>query len=56
MNNIIEVNILNGNFKEEDVLLRRISMVPTDLPFDVKPLQFPLRLAFAMVINKAQGQ
>ncbi|GBN48131.1 hypothetical protein AVEN_24230-1 [Araneus ventricosus] len=28
----------------------------TDLPFDFKRLQFPIWLAFAMTINKAQGQ
>ncbi len=31
-------------------------MVPTDMPFEFKRLQFPVRLAFAMSINKAQGQ
>ncbi|XP_063931200.1 uncharacterized protein LOC135143251 [Zophobas morio] len=37
-------------------LIPRIPMVPTDLPFTFKRLQFPVRLAFAMAINKAQGQ
>ncbi|ESO11894.1 hypothetical protein HELRODRAFT_71363 [Helobdella robusta] len=31
-------------------------MIPTDLPFDFKRLKFPVRLAFAMTLNKSQGQ
>ncbi|XP_063923000.1 uncharacterized protein LOC135137308 [Zophobas morio] len=37
-------------------LIPRIPMVRTDLPFTFKRLQFPVRLAFSMAINKAQGQ
>ena len=55
MNNIIEAIILNGKFKG-DFLLSRIPMITTDMPFNFKCLQFPVRLAFAMTINKAQGQ
>jgi ATP-dependent DNA helicase PIF1 len=55
MNNIIEATILNAKFKGEDVLLSRIPMIPTDMPFEFKRLHFHVRLAFAMTINKAQG-
>jgi hypothetical protein len=42
------------NFKWKNQ--RRICTVATDMPFEFKCLQFPVRLAFAMTINKAQGQ
>jgi hypothetical protein len=54
MNNIIDATILNEKFKGEDVLLPRIPMIPTDMSFELKRLQFPVQLAFAMTINKAQ--
>jgi ATP-dependent DNA helicase PIF1 len=55
MNDIIEATILNVKFKGEDVLWPRIPMIPTDMSFEFKRLQYPVRLAFAMTINKAQG-
>lgn len=56
MNNVINATILNGKFKGEDVLIPRIPLISTDVPFEFKRLQFPVRLAFAMTINKSQGQ
>ncbi|CAF3889485.1 unnamed protein product [Rotaria magnacalcarata] len=53
---VIEATILTGCAKGEDVFISRIPMVPNDMPFQFKRLQFPVRLAFAMSINKAQGQ
>ena len=54
--NLIEATILTGPFRGEDVLLPRIPMRPTDAPVEFSRLQNPVRLAFAMSINKAQGQ
>ncbi|RCN34924.1 hypothetical protein ANCCAN_19224 [Ancylostoma caninum] len=56
MPNVIEATILTGKAKGEDVFIPRIPMIPTDMPFDFKQLQFPVRLAFAITINKAQKQ
>jgi len=56
MNNVIKATILKGKYKGEDVLIPRIPMIPNDMPFEFKRLQFPVRLAFAMSINKSQGQ
>jgi hypothetical protein len=56
MKNVIEAIILNGKFRSENILLSRIPVIPTDVPIQFKRLQFPIRLAFAMTINKSQGQ
>ncbi|CAF1287602.1 unnamed protein product [Rotaria sp. Silwood1] len=56
MPHVIEATILTGCAKGEDVFMPRIPMVPNDMPLEFKSLQFPVRLAFAMSINKAQGQ
>jgi ATP-dependent DNA helicase PIF1 len=56
MPNIIEATILTGGATGEDVFIPRIPLIPSDMPFDFKRLQYPVRLALAMTINKAQGQ
>lgn len=49
MNNIIEAMNLNGKFKGMYyVLMPRIPMIQTDMPFKVKRLQFLVRLVFVM--------
>lgn len=54
--NLIEATILGGQYKGEDVLIPRIPILSTNLPFEFKRLQFPVRLSFAFTINKGQGQ
>jgi ATP-dependent DNA helicase PIF1 len=54
LGNVIEATILTGKGKVETVFIPRIPLIPTDLPFNFKRLQFPVRLAF--MINKSQGQ
>ena len=31
-------------------------MIPTNMPFEFKIIQFPIHVAFAMTINKSQSQ
>ncbi|KIH47189.1 hypothetical protein ANCDUO_22754 [Ancylostoma duodenale] len=56
MPNVIEATLLTGKARGENVFIPRIPMIPTDMPFDFNRLQFPVRLAFAITIKKAQGQ
>ncbi|XP_053595501.1 uncharacterized protein LOC128667822 [Microplitis demolitor] len=54
--NIIEATILTGKHEGEIVFIPRIPLVPPDYHFNFKRLQFPVRVCYAMTINKAQGQ
>ncbi|GBN02860.1 hypothetical protein AVEN_52540-1 [Araneus ventricosus] len=53
---VIQSTILTGNNKGGRVFIPRIPFISTDTPFVFKRLQFSVRLAFAITINKAQGQ
>src|SRR5258705_11902166 len=58
MDHVLDAQILTGSRKGGRVLIPRIwldSMDPT-IPFDLRRRHFPIRLAFCMTINKAQGQ
>jgi len=56
--NLLEAEGIVGELKGQRVLIPRMPMTSsdTDLPFVLERLQFPVRVAFAMSINKAQGQ
>ncbi|KIK23998.1 hypothetical protein PISMIDRAFT_99678 [Pisolithus microcarpus 441] len=57
---VLEVKILGGDYDGNTAFIPRISLIPststTDFTFLLSRRQFPVRLAFAMSINKAQGQ
>ena len=57
--NAIDAEIVGGQHAGKRVFIPRIPMSPSDdisLPFKLKRKQFPIRLSFAVIINKAQGQ
>jgi len=53
---LIEATILTGISKGKNVFIPRIPLIPNDCPFQFKRLQFPVRVCYAITINKAQGQ
>ena len=53
---VIEAKILTGPGAGEKTFIPRIPLAPSDHPIPFKRLQFPLRVCFAMTINKSQGQ
>jgi hypothetical protein len=55
---IMEIKLMNGTHAGETHFIPRIRLISeeADIPFPLCRLQFPVRLAFTMSINKAQGQ
>ena len=54
--NIVVGTILSGEYEGEEVMIPRIPIIPTNIPFEYKRTQFPLRPSFSMTINKSLGQ
>jgi hypothetical protein len=55
---VLDTEILMGAHQGDRVLIPRIKLAPSDvnLPFTLHRTQYPIRLSYAMTINKAQGQ
>lgn len=57
---VLKARILGGSNHGNIILVPRITVAPSDVQseftFSMQRRQFPVRLAFAMTINKSQGQ
>ncbi len=59
MQHVIEAKVATGPAKGQRVFIPRLSITPSNterMPFILHRRQFPVRPAFGMTINKAQGQ
>jgi ATP-dependent DNA helicase PIF1 len=57
-NRVLEIELLTGQYTGQRVFISRITSQPTEeqVAFRFNRRQFPIRVCFAMTINKSQGQ
>ncbi|XP_020881833.1 ATP-dependent DNA helicase PIF1-like [Arabidopsis lyrata subsp. lyrata] len=57
-NHILEAKVITGDRIGDKVIIPKSQISPSDtkLPFRMRRRQFPISVAFAMTINKSQGQ
>ena len=53
--NTLKCKVLTGTAKNEMIYMPRILFIVNE-PYSFSRLQFPVRLSYAMTINKSQGQ
>ena len=54
--NVIVGQILGGAYDGEQVIIPKIKLISNNSPVKFSRYQFPVKLSFAMTINKSQGQ
>lgn len=53
---IIEAVIIRGPAMGKVTIVFRIRMIPANLPFQNKRLRFPVKITYALALNKSQEQ
>ena len=56
MPHVLVATVMTGKAGGQDVFIPRIPLIPSGMPFEFRRLQFPVKLSYAMSINKSQGQ
>lgn len=54
----LKLRVLTGPLQGEEVILPHLDLIPSDptLPIKFSRRQFPIKISYAMTINKSQGQ